>query len=92
MTKYLTIIEMSNSQQNLTGNFYFVFLAIFGDNETANLRILYLLYFVAYTLAKYGMSVCALGMAEEFKKDGIAVNALWPQTSKLNVITWAIDE
>ena len=36
--------------------------------------------------------MCALGMAEEFKKDGIAVNALWPQTSKLHAITWAIDE
>jgi citronellol/citronellal dehydrogenase len=35
---------------------------------------------VAYTMAKYGMSLCVLGMAEEFKKDGIAVNALWPRT------------
>ncbi|HEY3567292.1 MAG TPA: NAD(P)-dependent oxidoreductase [Thermoanaerobaculia bacterium] len=35
---------------------------------------------VAYTIAKYGMSLCVLGMAEEFKKDGIAVNALWPRT------------
>jgi citronellol/citronellal dehydrogenase len=35
---------------------------------------------VAYTIAKYGMSMCVLGMAEEFKKDGIAVNALWPRT------------
>jgi citronellol/citronellal dehydrogenase len=35
---------------------------------------------VAYTMAKYGMSMCALGMAEEFRKDGIAVNALWPRT------------
>ena len=35
---------------------------------------------VAYTMAKYGMSLCVLGMAEEFKDDGIAVNALWPQT------------
>ena len=34
----------------------------------------------AYTMAKYGMSMCALGMAEEFKVDGIAVNTLWPQT------------
>lgn len=31
-------------------------------------------------MAKYGMSMCVLGMAEEFKKDGIAVNALWPKT------------
>lgn len=35
---------------------------------------------VAYTMAKYGMSMCVLGMAEEFKKDGVAVNALWPRT------------
>jgi citronellol/citronellal dehydrogenase len=35
---------------------------------------------VAYTMAKYGMSMCVLGMAEEFKSDGIAVNALWPRT------------
>jgi len=35
---------------------------------------------VAYTMAKYGMSMCVLGMAEEFKKDGIGVNALWPRT------------
>ncbi len=36
---------------------------------------------VAYTMAKYGMSMCVLGMAEEFKEDGIAVNALWPRTA-----------
>lgn len=36
---------------------------------------------VAYTIAKYGMSMCVLGMAEEFRSDGIAVNALWPRTS-----------
>ena len=36
---------------------------------------------VAYTIAKYGMSMCVLGMAEEFKKDGVAVNALWPRTT-----------
>jgi citronellol/citronellal dehydrogenase len=35
---------------------------------------------VAYTMAKYGMSMCVLGMSEEFKRDGIAVNALWPRT------------
>ncbi len=37
---------------------------------------------VAYTMAKYGMSFCVLGMSEEFKEDGIAVNALWPRTGK----------
>ena len=31
-------------------------------------------------MAKYGMSMCALGMTEEFRPLGIAVNALWPQT------------
>ncbi len=35
---------------------------------------------VAYTMAKYGMSMCVLGMAEEFHDDGIAFNALWPRT------------
>ena len=35
---------------------------------------------VAYTMAKYGMSLCVLGMAEEFRGDGIAFNALWPRT------------
>ncbi len=35
---------------------------------------------VAYTMAKYGMSMCVLGMAEELKRDGIGVNALWPRT------------
>lgn len=36
---------------------------------------------VAYTMAKYGMSQCVLGMAVEFGEQGIAVNALWPQTA-----------
>jgi citronellol/citronellal dehydrogenase len=35
---------------------------------------------VAYTMAKYGMSMCVLGMAEELRGRGIAVNALWPRT------------
>ncbi len=35
---------------------------------------------VAYTMAKYGMSMCVLGMAEEFKDEGVAFNALWPRT------------
>jgi citronellol/citronellal dehydrogenase len=34
----------------------------------------------AYTMAKYGMSLCVLGMAAEFADDGIAFNALWPRT------------
>jgi len=36
---------------------------------------------VAYTMAKYGMSMCVLGMAEEFRDEGVAVNALWPRTA-----------
>src|SRR5262249_25040863 len=36
---------------------------------------------VAYTMAKYGMSMCVLGMAEEFRAKGVAVNALWPRTT-----------
>ncbi|MFZ5471673.1 MAG: SDR family oxidoreductase [Myxococcota bacterium] len=36
---------------------------------------------VAYTLSKYGMSMCVLGMAEEFREEGIAFNALWPKTA-----------
>ncbi len=35
---------------------------------------------LAYTMSKYGMSMCTLGMAEEFRKEGIAVNSLWPKT------------
>jgi len=35
---------------------------------------------LAYTIAKYGMSMCVLGMAEEFASVGVAVNALWPRT------------
>ena len=34
----------------------------------------------AYTMAKYGMSMCVLGMSAEFQEQGIAVNALWPKT------------
>ena len=36
---------------------------------------------VAYTISKYGMSMCTLGMSEELKNDGIAVNSLWPKTT-----------
>ena len=36
---------------------------------------------VAYTMAKYGMSMCTLGMSAEFKKAGVAVNSLWPLTA-----------
>lgn len=36
---------------------------------------------IAYSIAKYGMSLSVLGLAEELKDDGIAVNALWPRTT-----------
>ena len=36
---------------------------------------------VAYTMAKFGMSLCVLGMAGEFREQGVAVNALWPRTT-----------
>jgi len=35
---------------------------------------------VAYTMSKFGMSMCVLGMAEELREQGVAVNALWPRT------------
>ncbi len=45
---------------------------------------------LAYTISKYGMAMCVLGMAEEFRADGIGVNALWPRsliaTDALNLI------
>ncbi len=51
---------------------------------------------VAYTIAKYGMSLCVLGMAEEFRAAGIAVNALWPRsviaTSAVAMIPGAAEE
>lgn len=43
---------------------------------------------VAYTMAKYGMSMCVLGMAEEFRDAGVNVNALWPRTA---IYTAAMD-
>lgn len=51
---------------------------------------------VGYTMAKYGMYMCVLGMAEEFRDVGIACNALWPRTGKKSqqfktVVTLVID-
>ncbi len=43
---------------------------------------------VAYTMAKFGMSMCVLGMSGEFKKQGVAFNALWPRTT---IATSAVD-
>ncbi len=45
-----------------------------------NLRPHWFKQHVAYTMAKYGMSMCVIGMAEEFRDAGVAVNALWPRT------------
>jgi citronellol/citronellal dehydrogenase len=45
-----------------------------------NLDVRWFRNHVAYTISKYGMSMCVLGMAEELRDDGIAVNALWPRT------------
>lgn len=45
-----------------------------------NMKAVWFKNHTAYTMAKYGMSMCVLGMSEEFKDDGIAVNALWPKT------------
>lgn len=45
-----------------------------------NLNPLWFKDHLAYTISKYGMSMCVLGMAREFRNQGIAVNALWPRT------------
>jgi citronellol/citronellal dehydrogenase len=45
-----------------------------------DMRARWFAHHVAYTIAKFGMSMCVLGMAEEFRPQGIAVNALWPRT------------
>ena len=37
--------------------------------------------YLAYTMSKYGMSMCTLGMSAEFAKDQIAINSLWPKTT-----------
>jgi citronellol/citronellal dehydrogenase len=51
---------------------------------------------VAYTIAKYGMSMCVLGMSEEFRASGIGVNALWPRsviaTAAVAMIPGAADQ
>ena len=46
-----------------------------------NMEIRWFQNHVAYSMAKYGMSMCVLGMSSEFKRYGIAFNALWPRTA-----------
>ncbi len=46
-----------------------------------NMKPIWFKNHVAYTMSKYGMSMCTLGMAEELKSFGIAVNSLWPKTT-----------
>lgn len=45
-----------------------------------NLKSKFIKDHVGYTVAKFGMSMCVLGMAAEFSREGIAVNALWPES------------
>jgi citronellol/citronellal dehydrogenase len=53
---------------------------ILNNSPPLNMEARWFAPHVAYTMAKYGMSLCVLGMAEELREDGIAVNALWPRT------------
>lgn len=46
-----------------------------------DLRAKWFAPYLAYSLAKYGMSLCMLGLAEEYRSAGIACNALWPRTT-----------
>ena len=41
-------------------------------------------------MAKYGMTMCAMGMAEEFKDDGVAANTLWPRTGEYSLLNSTI--
>jgi len=54
---------------------------ILNNSPPLSLKPIWFKNHVAYTMAKYGMSMCVLGMAEEFKDTGIAVNAIWPKTA-----------
>ena len=46
-----------------------------------NMEVRWFQNHVAYSMAKYGMSMCVLGMSSEFQRDGVAFNALWPRTA-----------
>jgi len=57
-------------------------ISLTGTLETPMKRVdLMLTVNLRGTIDKYGMSMCVLGMAEEFRADGVAVNALWPRTT-----------
>jgi citronellol/citronellal dehydrogenase len=53
---------------------------ILNNSPPLNMEAKWFAPHVAYTMAKFGMSMCVLGMAEELRGDGIAVNAIWPRT------------
>ncbi|AKQ70307.1 Oxidoreductase, short chain dehydrogenase/reductase family [Myxococcus hansupus] len=53
---------------------------ILNNSPPLNMEARWFAPHVAYTMAKFGMSMCVLGMAEELRSDGIAVNAIWPRT------------
>lgn len=54
---------------------------ILNNSPPLNMEARWFAPHVAYTMAKFGMSMCVLGMAEELKEKGIAVNAIWPRTA-----------
>ncbi len=54
---------------------------IINNSPPLNMKAKWFANHVAYTMAKYGMSMCTLGMAAELAEDGIAVNSLWPATA-----------
>jgi citronellol/citronellal dehydrogenase len=53
---------------------------ILNNSPPLNIEARWFAPHVAYTMAKFGMSLCVLGMADEFRSAGIAVNAIWPRT------------
>ena len=61
---------------------------ILNNSPPLNMNPVWFKHHVAYTMAKYGMSMCVLGMSEEFRSDNIGVNAIWPATA---IATAAID-
>lgn len=65
-------------EKNLSGQKQKQKIGCFYSKVSFSTKVL-LLFLLAYTIAKYGMSMCVLGMAEEFRGE-IAVNALWPRT------------